>query len=93
VTLKNNLKIQEEMVTYIVRQVLEKRRRELEVTEAGHYNPCRRVEPPFERISYSEADGNSAARLDIQDRLGGRLGKHLMRRHISLQFEKPVFHP
>ncbi|MEM3055540.1 MAG: amino acid--tRNA ligase-related protein, partial [Candidatus Bathyarchaeia archaeon] len=51
---EDNLKLQEEMVTYIVKTVLEKRRRELETLKRD-IAPLKKVEPPFDRISYTEA--------------------------------------
>ncbi len=85
---EENLKIQEEMVTYIVKTVLEKRRRELEILKRD-VKPLQKVEPPFERISYTEAiDMLQKAGFQIQ--WGEDLGAP-HERYISLQFEKPVF--
>ncbi|MEM3565357.1 MAG: asparagine--tRNA ligase [Candidatus Bathyarchaeia archaeon] len=85
---EENLKIQEEMVTYIVKTVLEKRRRELETLKRD-ITPLKKVEPPFERISYTEAvEMLQKAGFPIQ--WGEDLGAP-HERHISLQFEKPVF--
>jgi len=85
---EENLKIQEEMVTYIVKTVLEKRRRELEILKRD-VKPLHKVEPPFERISYTEAiDMLQKAGFQIQ--WGEDLGAP-HERYISLQFEKPVF--
>lgn len=85
---EENLKIQEEMVTYIVKTVLEKRRRELETLKRD-IAPLQKVEPPFERISYTEAvEMLQKAGFPIQ--WGEDLGAP-HERYISLQFEKPVF--
>jgi len=85
---EENLKVQEEMVTYIVKTVLEKRRRELETLKRD-IAPLQKVEPPFERISYTEAvDMLQKAGFSIQ--WGEDLGAP-HERYISLQFEKPVF--
>jgi len=87
-TFEDNLKLQEEMVTYIVKQVLEKRRRELKVLKRA-LEPLKKVEPPFDRISYTEA-------VEVLQKAGYRIewGEDLGAPHerfISLQFEKPVF--
>ncbi|MEM1563926.1 MAG: asparagine--tRNA ligase [Candidatus Bathyarchaeia archaeon] len=85
---EENLKVQEEMVTYIVKQVLEKRKRELETLKRD-IKPLQKVEPPFERISYTEAvEMLQKAGFSIQ--WGEDLGAP-HERYISLQFEKPVF--
>lgn len=85
---EDNLKLQEEMVTYIVKTVLEKRRRELETLKRD-VAPLEKVEPPFNRISYSEA-------VEILQKAGQQIewGEDLGAPHerfISLRFEKPVF--
>ncbi|MEM1538922.1 MAG: asparagine--tRNA ligase [Candidatus Bathyarchaeia archaeon] len=85
---EENLKVQEEMVTYIVKTVLEKRRRELETLKRD-IEPLKKVEPPFERISYTEA-------IELLQKAGAKIewGEDLGAPHerfISLQFEKPVF--
>jgi asparaginyl-tRNA synthetase len=51
---EENLKLQEDMVTYIVKRVLERRSRELAVLKRD-VKPLKKVEPPFDRISYTEA--------------------------------------
>jgi len=85
---EDNLKLQEEMVTYIVRRVLKKRRRELETLKRD-LKPLKKVEPPFDRISYSEA-------IEMLQKAGYKIewGEDLGAPHerfISLKFEKPVF--
>jgi asparaginyl-tRNA synthetase len=87
-TFEDNLKLQEELVTYLVKQILEKRRRELEILKRD-VKPLEKVEPPFDRISYSEA-------VEMLQRAGYKIewGEDLGAPHerfISLQFEKPVF--
>ena len=85
---EDNLKLQEEMVTYIVRRVLKKRRRELETLKRD-LKPLKKVESPFDRISYSEA-------IEMLQKAGYKIewGEDLGAPHerfISLKFEKPVF--
>jgi len=87
-TFEDNLKLQEEMVTYIVRRTLEKRSRELEVLKRD-LEPLKKVEPPFDRISYSEA-----VEMLQKTRSKIKWGEDLGTPHekfISLKFEKPVF--
>ena len=87
-TFEDNLRLQEEMVTYIVKRTLEKRKRELEVLKRD-VKPLKKVEPPFDRISYTEAiemlqkDGYN---VDWGEDLGTPHEKF-----ISLKFVKPVF--
>jgi len=85
---EENLKLQEDMVTYIVKRVLEKRRRELE-TLGRDITPLQKVEPPFDRISYTEAI-DMLQKAGFQIEWGEDLGAP-HERYISLQFEKPVF--
>jgi len=87
-TLEDNLKLQEEMVTYIVESTLEKRSRELGVLKRD-VKPLKEVEPPFDRISYSEAiEMLQKAKYKIE--WGEDFGTP-HERFISLKFEKPVF--
>lgn len=87
-TFEDNLRFQEEMLTYIVKKVLEKRNGELEVLKRN-LKPLKKVEPPFERISYTEAietlqkDGHS---IEWGEDLGLPHEKA-----ISLKFAKPIF--
>ncbi|MEM2104412.1 MAG: asparagine--tRNA ligase [Candidatus Bathyarchaeia archaeon] len=85
---EESLKVQEEMITYIIKTVLDKRRRELETLKRD-IKPLEKVEPPFERISYTEAVEmlqKGGFQIDWGEDLGA---PH--ERFISLQFEKPVF--
>ena len=85
---EDNLKLQEELVTYIVQKILEKRKRELETLKRD-LKPLKKVQPPFERISYTEAiDMLQKTKCPI------KWGEDLGAPHesfISLKFEKPVF--
>jgi asparaginyl-tRNA synthetase len=85
---EDNLRLQEEMIAYIAEKVLEKRTRELEVLKRD-IKPLKKVELPFDRISYTEAiDMLQKARCPIK--WGEDLGAP-HERFISLKFEKPVF--
>ncbi|HJU75922.1 MAG TPA: asparagine--tRNA ligase [Gemmatimonadaceae bacterium] len=50
----DNMRLQEEFVTYLVRRALERRQEELKVLERDTA-PLERVTPPFPRIDYSDA--------------------------------------
>ncbi len=89
VDFEENLRIQEEMVAAIVRRVLARRRRELEVLErdAAKLEPA--CAPPYPRIRYDEA-------LKILEEAGEPLpwGEDFGAPHeriLSERFEKPVF--
>jgi asparaginyl-tRNA synthetase len=87
-TFEDSLQLQEEMVTYIVKKVLEKRGRELETLKRD-LKPLKKVEPPFDRISYTEA-------IEMLQEGGQRIewGEDLglpHERFVSLKFKKPVF--
>jgi len=87
-TFEDNLRLQEEMVTYIVKSILEKGSRKLEVLKRDT-KPLKKVEPPFDRISYTEAIEmlqKGRYRIEWGEDLGAPHEKF-----ISLKFEKPVF--
>jgi len=87
-TFEDNLKFQEDMVTYIVKKTLEKRSKELAVLKRN-VKPLKKAEPPFDRISYTEAiQMLQKGRYKIE--WGEDLGTP-HERFISLKFEKPVF--
>ncbi|HHV54178.1 MAG TPA: asparagine--tRNA ligase [Firmicutes bacterium] len=52
--LEEDMRVQEELVSYIVQRVLEKRRRELEVLER-EISRLEKISPPFPRLSYDDA--------------------------------------
>lgn len=53
-THEDNIRLQEELVTYVVESVLRRRQRELEFL-GRDLEPLRRVQPPFPRLTYDEA--------------------------------------
>jgi len=87
-TFEDNLKLQEEMITYIVKKVLENRSKELEVLKRN-VKPLKKVEPPFDRISYTEAV-NMLQKAKCPIQWGEDLGAP-HEKFISQKFEKPVF--
>ena len=85
---EDNLKLQEDLVTYIVKTVLKKRKRELEVL-GRDIKPLQKVEPPFPRVTYTELIEmlkKTKYKLEWGEDLGA---PH--ERFISLKYDKPVF--
>jgi asparaginyl-tRNA synthetase len=85
---EDNLKLQEDLISYIVKKVLEKRKRELEVL-GRDIKPLQKVEPPFPRITYTEVIEmlkKTKHKLEWGEDLGA---PH--ERFVSLKHEKPVF--
>ena len=88
VDLEENNKIQENMVTYIVKQVLENNKRELDLLERD-LSKLEIIKVPFPRISYDEAieilkkDGS---KIEWGDDFGGEDETIL-----SQKYEKPIF--
>ena len=86
-SLEDLMKVEEELVTYIVNKVLETNEKELRVLERD-ISKLKIVEPPFPRISYSEA-------IDILQKKGFDIkwGDDFGTPHeraLSMEFEKPV---
>lgn len=88
VDLEENNKIQENMVTYIVKQVLENKKRELDLLERD-LSKLEIIKVPFPMISYDEAieilkkDGS---KIEWGDDFGGEDETIL-----SQKYEKPIF--
>lgn len=83
-----NCDVQEQFVTYIVQQVLEKRREELAIIER-EIAPLEKIATPFPRISYDEAVKvlqKVGSPIQWGDDFGG--DEETL---ISNQFERPVF--
>ncbi|MFO7273596.1 MAG: asparagine--tRNA ligase [Bacillota bacterium] len=93
-THEDNMKLQEELVTYIVRRVLERRSAELK-TLGRDTTLLEKVEPPFPRITYTEAvemlkklhkPGDDWEPIEWGEDFGAPHETVL-----AQQFEKPVF--
>ena len=88
VDLEENNKIQENMVTYVVKQVLENKKMELDLLERD-LSKLEIIKVPFPRISYDEAieilkkDGS---KIEWGDDFGGEEETIL-----SQKYEKPIF--
>ncbi len=88
VELEENNEIQEKMITYIVKQVLEKKKNELKLLERD-ISKLELIKVPFPRISYDEAIDilkNNGSKIEWGDDFGGEDETIL-----SQRYEKPVF--
>ncbi|MBO8152105.1 MAG: asparagine--tRNA ligase [Candidatus Marinimicrobia bacterium] len=85
--LDDNMKLAEEFVSYVVQTVLKERKKELEVLERD-ISLLEKVEPPFPRITYSEAV-EILKENGIDFEWGNDFGG-ADETVISNQFEKPV---
>ena len=88
VDFEGNLAVQEEMVTYIVKRVLKKRKNELKRLERDTTS-LEKIEPPFPRITYTEAIRmlkENGFDINWGDDFGAP-----QETYIADQFEKPVF--
>ena len=88
VELEENNEIQENMITYIVKQVLEKKENELKLLERD-ISKLELIKVPFPRISYDEAIDilkNNGSKIEWGDDFGGEDETIL-----SQRYEKPVF--
>ncbi|MEM5793431.1 MAG: asparagine--tRNA ligase [Candidatus Aenigmatarchaeota archaeon] len=84
---EDNIKLQEELVTRIVKDVLRKNKKELEVL-GSDISKLEKIEPPFPRISYKEA-------IELLQKNGFKIkyGEDFgapQERFISQQFDKPI---
>lgn len=88
VELEENNEIQENMIDYIVKQVLEKKKNELKLLERD-ISKLELIKTPFPRISYDEAIDilkNNGSKIEWGDDFGGEDETIL-----SQRYEKPVF--
>jgi len=88
VELEENNEIQENMIAYIVKKVLEKKKNELKLLERD-ISKLELIKVPFPRISYDEAIDilkNNGSKIEWGDDFGGEDETIL-----SQKYEKPVF--
>jgi asparaginyl-tRNA synthetase len=88
ITFEENMKLQEDMITYVVQEVLKNCKNELEII-GRDTTVLEKVKPPFPKISYKEALGileKHGKHLEWGDDFGGDEETIL-----AAQFEKPVF--
>jgi len=88
VGLEGILKVEEELVSHIVRRVLEINREELDLL-GRNLEELKQVEPPFPRISYDKAIEILQSK-GIQVAWGDDLGAD-EERALTLEFDKPFF--
>lgn len=87
-TFEDNLRLQEELISYVVKEVLSKRKPELQTLKRDLI-PLMKIQPPFPRITYDQC-------LEIlkQENLPLEWGEDFGSPHetmICSKFEKPVF--
>lgn len=88
VGLEGILRVEEELVSHIVRRVLERNREELDLL-GRNLEELKQVEPPFPRISYDKAIEILQSK-GIQVAWGDDLGAD-EERALTLEFDKPFF--
>ncbi len=85
---QENMKIQEELICYLVEGVLKNRKKELEFLKRD-LEPLKKIKPPFYRITYNEAIDllkKRGVKIKWGDDFGGD-----EETIISKSFDKPVF--
>jgi len=91
---EDNLRLQEEYISYIVQRCLERRAEDLEVLERD-LAPLQRIRPPFPRISYDEAVELIAEHHEeVEECTPLSWGDDLGAPHetlLSNMFDRPVF--
>jgi asparaginyl-tRNA synthetase len=85
---QENMRLQEDFVSYLVGRTLERRSEELKILERD-LAPLERIHPPFHRISYSEAV-TTLNRLSSDLRWGQDLGGD-DETLLANQYDRPVF--
>ncbi len=83
-----NMEVQEQMVSYVVQQCLQHRRRELELLERD-FSKLEKIVPPFPRIHYDEAV-QILRDKGVDFEWGGDFGG-TDETVVSEQFDRPVF--
>jgi asparaginyl-tRNA synthetase len=91
---EDNLRLQEEYISYIVQRCLERRAKDLEVLERA-VEPLQRIQPPFPRITYDEAIELIAQHYqEVEGCTPLPWGEDLGAPHetlIASKFDRPVF--
>ncbi len=85
---QENMRIQEELVSYLVEKVIKNRKKELEILKRN-LEPLKNVKPPFVKITYDQAIDllkKKGVKIKWGDDFGGDEETIL-----SKSFEKPVF--
>ncbi len=92
-TLDDDMELAEQLISFVVQRVLERRRKELE-TIGRDVPKLEKIAPPFPRISYDEAvqklqEGFAKGELPAKFEWGGDLGSP-DETYLSSQYEKPL---
>jgi len=92
-TLDDLMELAEDLISYLVKRCLERRRADLE-TIGRDISKLEKIEAPFPRISYNEAvkmlqEGHTKGALEANFEWGGDLGSP-DETYLSLLFDKPV---
>ena len=87
------MKLAEDFITFVVKRVLQNRRKELE-TVGRDISKLEKIDTPFPRISYDEAverlqKGHAEGKLETKFEWGGDLGSP-DETFLSAQFDRPV---
>jgi asparaginyl-tRNA synthetase len=85
---EENMKLQEELISYLVTEVLKNNQKELEILKRN-LEPLRKVTPPFYRLTHAEAIKllqKAGCKVKEDDDLGGD-----EETIISQKYDKPVF--
>ena len=85
---KCNMEIQEQLISYMVGQVVEKNKKELEILERD-IEMLKKVQPPFYRITHAEVVKKlqkEGSKIGDKDDLGGD-----DETNFSKQYDKPIF--
>lgn len=85
---KENLKVQEELISYVVNAVIEKNNKELKILNRD-IRILKNIEPPFEKIRYNEAL-DMLRKEGIEIEWGKDFGAN-EERVLATKFEKPFF--
>lgn len=83
-----SIKLQEQLIVYIVQQVLKNRKKELEILERD-INPLKKIKPPFPRITY-DAMIKKLQKKGIHIKWGDDFGGD-EETTISHMYTKPIF--
>jgi asparaginyl-tRNA synthetase len=92
-TLDDVMDLAEELITFIVKRCLERRRVDLQII-GRDISKLEKIEAPFPRITYDDAvknlqEGHAQGKLETKFEWGGDLGSP-DETYLSAQFDKPV---
>jgi len=93
-TLDDLMELAEELISFIVKRCLERRRNDLQIIGRRDLTKLEKIEPPFPRISYDDAvkmlqEGFEKGSLETRFQWGGDLGSP-DETYLSSKFDKPL---